>query len=259
MTHAREIRIMQDGNELAREAAELFLRLGEQAIAANGRFRVALAGGTTPATLHAILAGSEYAHRLDWKRVRFFFGDERCVPPSHPESNFGMADATLFQPLKIAPEQVCRMKGEEPPEAAARQYEQLLRREWPGSDPSLPRFDLILLGLGDDGHTASLFPGTHALDEQTRLVVPGTAPKGIQPRLTLTFPVLNRAGWVLFLVTGPKKAGIVRIVLEKSSADGPSLPAARVRPMSGRVLWFLDRAAAADLTVSRQDISAREE
>lgn len=259
MAHAREIRIMQDGDELAREAAELFLWLGEQALAANGRFRVALAGGTTPATLHATLASSEYAHRLDWKKVRFFFGDERCVPPSHAESNFGMANATLFQPLKIAPEQIFRMKGEEPPEAAARQYEQLLRQEWLGSDPSLPRFDLILLGLGEDGHTASLFPGTSALHEQTRLVVPGTAPKGIQARVTLTFPVLNRASVVLFLATGRQKAGIARMVLEKAPADAPSLPAALVCPASGRLIWFLDRAAAAELTASRQGMSSHEE
>lgn len=259
MAHAREIRIMQDGDELAREAAELFLWLGEQAVTANGSFRVALAGGTTPAALHATLSSSEYFHRLDWKKVRFFFGDERCVPPSHPESNFGMANVTLFQPLKIVPEQVFRMKGEEPSEAASRQYEHLLRQEWPGSDHSLPRFDLILLGLGDDGHTASLFPGTRALDEDTRLVVPSTAPKGIPQRVTLTFPVLNHASVVLFLVTGQTKAGAVRMVLEKSQADGPSLPAARVRPVSGRVLWFLDRTAAADLTMSRQDISSREE
>lgn len=259
MPSAREIRIMQDGDELAREAAELFLWLGEQAIAANGRFRVALAGGSTPATLHATLAGSTCAHRLDWKKVRFFFGDERCVPPSHPESNFAMANATLFQPLKIAPEQVHRMKGEEQPEAAARQYEQVLRREWPGGEPTVPRFDLILLGLGDDGHTASLFPGTKSLDEQTRLVTTGTAPQGIQARITLTFPVLNHAGVVLFLVTGQKKASVVPMVLENSPAGRPLLPAARVRPSSGRLIWFLDRAAAANLTISRQDINSREE
>ncbi len=259
MTHAREIRIMRDANELAREAAELFLWLGEQAIAATERFRVALAGGTTPATLHATLASSEYAHRLDWKKVRFFFGDERCVPPSHPESNFRMADVTLFQPLKIASDHICRMKGEEQPETAARQYEQTLRQEWPGSDSSLPRFDLILLGLGEDGHTASLFPGTSALDEQTRLVVPSTSPKGIQARITLTLPVLNRAGAVLFLVTGQKKSGITRKVLENSAAGGPSWPASLVRPISGRLIWFLDQAAAMDLTVSRQGMNSREE
>lgn len=259
MAHAREIRIMRDGGELAREAAELFLWLCEQAVAANGSFRVALAGGTTPAALYATLSSLEHAHRQDWKKVRFFFGDERCVPPSHPESNFAMANGALFQSLEIAKEQIFRIKGEEPPEAAARQYEHSLRQEWPGSDPSLPRFDLILLGLGDDGHTASLFPGTGALNEETRLVVPSTAPTGIRQRVTLTFPVLNHASVVLFLVTGQKKAGAVRMVLEKSPADGPSLPAARVCPVSGRVLWFLDRAAAADLTMSRQGISSREE
>src|SRR5207249_5318452 len=161
------------------EAAELFVWLGEQTMAASGRFRVALSGGTTPKGLYAALAGPDFSTKLAWPRVDFYFGDERCVPPDHPDSNFDMANQTLFRPLKIQPEQIFRMSGEDDrPERAALQYEELLRKEFSVLAPARPSFDLVLLGLGEDGHTASLFPGMQAMNERERLVVATTAPQG---------------------------------------------------------------------------------
>ncbi|MBM4125235.1 MAG: 6-phosphogluconolactonase, partial [Nitrospira sp.] len=171
--------MVDDSTELAREAAELFVWLGREAIKAGGRFCVALSGGSTPRALHGILAGAAFSEQLDWRRVSFFFGDERCVPPDHPESNFAMAEETLFRPLKIAPGQIHRMRGEADPDEAARAYEMAVCEQFGVQPPVWPSFDLVLLGLGEDGHTASLFPGTSALEERTRMVVPTQSPKGI--------------------------------------------------------------------------------
>lgn len=179
----------------------------------------------------------------------FVFGDERGVPPEHPESNYGLAQAALFQPLGIQPDQIYRMKGEMPdPAAAAREYEETLRVLTACPAPTIPPLDLILLGLGEDGHTASLFPGTSAVTEQHRLVTVGQAPKGIASRLTLTVGVLNRATVVLFLVTGAGKAETVRAVIEPHNQTESALPAALVRPESGRLIWLLDRSAGASLS-----------
>jgi 6-phosphogluconolactonase len=169
-------------------------------------------------------------------------------PPDHPESNFGMADRELFQPIGIPPAQISRMKGELPePMEAARQYEDTLRSLTDCRPPSMPEIDLILLGLGEDGHTASLFPGTEALNDRSRLVTVGRAPSGIPLRLTLTLGVINRASVVLFLVTGSGKASMVRRVVEPRSEADRALPAARVSPASGRLIWMLDQSAAAQL------------
>lgn len=251
---------MSDADELAQEAAELIVWLGEQAIKKRGRFLVVLSGGSTPKALYAKLAGPDFSARLEWSRVRFFFGDERCVPPSHQESNYGMAAASLFQPLKIQPGQVFRMQGEDnDPDRAARLYEALLRQECGTVDGEWPTFDTLLLGLGEDGHVASLFPGTEALNERTRWVVATTSPRGVASRLTLTLGVINRAGVVIFLVTGRHKAGVVRAVLEGHASPVPPFPAVLVRPERGRLIWFLDQAAAAELTITRQGITSREE
>lgn len=251
---------MNDSEELAREAADLFVWLGEQAIVPVGTFRVALSGGSTPRAVYSALSGEACSKRLDWSRVEFYFGDERCVPPDHPDSNFGMANAALFRPLKIDPRRICRMPGEEDdPDRAARRYEALLRDRFGVPAPGWPSFDLILLGLGEDGHTASVFPGTNAVVERTRLVVPGTAPIGVTNRLTLTVPAINAARTVLFLVSGGAKATVVRAVLEGRDPREQSLPARLIRPANGRLIWFLDRAAAADLTVEKQIVDDREE
>jgi len=210
---------------------------------------MALSGGSTPKLLYGGLTSPEWRSQIQWDRVMFVFGDERCVPPEHPESNYGLAQTALFQPLGISPDQVYRMKGEMPdPAAAAREYEETLRALTACPAPEIPPLDLVLLGLGEDGHTASLFPGTTAVTEQRRLVTVGQAPKGIVSRLTLTVGVLNRATVVLFLVTGAGKAQTVRAVIEPRNQMEPALPAALVRPENGRLIWLLDRSAGASLS-----------
>lgn len=256
---ASELRILDNGEELAREAADFVLWSGEQAVKSAGTFRLALSGGATPKALYALLAGSALAKRLEWRRVSVFFGDERCVPPDHADSNFRMANDTLLKPLKIPQDRVFRMRGEDEPEQAARQYEASIRKEFGESAPAWPRFDVILLGLGDDGHTASLFPGTPALNERQRLVVPNQAPQGARQRLTFTVPLINQARAVVFLVSGNGKAAALKAVLEDRTADGSRVPAKLVQPEQGRLIWFLDRAAAAELRIEKQRIVSHEE
>lgn len=256
---AAELRILEDGEELAREAADFVVWLGEQVIASRKRFRLALSGGSTPKALYGLLAGPALAKRLDWSCVFFFFGDERCVPPDHADSNFRMANETLLKPLKVAQDHIFRMQGEDEPEQAARRYEDGLRKQFGTAAPAWPSFDLILLGLGDDGHTASLFPGTQALNEQQRLVVQNRAPQGTKQRLTFTAPLINHAQAVVFLVSGAGKAPAVRAVLEDRAADPRKFPAKLVQPENGRLIWFLDHAAAAELTIEQQRTVSHEE
>jgi 6-phosphogluconolactonase len=253
MASAPDIHIAQDGRDWAHRAAELLHRISEQTVQEKGRVLIALSGGSTPKTLYQTLASPDWKERFPWSRITFLFGDERCVPPDHPESNYGMVRAALFQPLGIDPERIHRMRGENPDHAsAAREYEDTLRNVTRCVERDVPRLDLILLGLGDDGHIASLFPGTAALRDRSRLVAVGQAPKGIPFRLTLTLGVINRASVVLFLVTGTAKAQVVRAVLEPRSEADRALPAAMVAPGEGRLIWMLDRSAAAQLTGHRQ-------
>ena len=247
-----EIRIAGNLHEWVQDAAAFLHSVSEQAIKSHGRFIIALSGGSTPKTLYQVLATPEWKTRLDWARIFLLFGDERCVPPDHPESNFKMAQTALFQPLNIHPDHICRIKGEyEDPTAAAQEYEEAIRRLTKSPSSKVPIIDFVLLGLGDDGHTASLFPGTAALQEQNKIVTVGHAPTGIRARLTLTLGVLNHAAVVLFLVTGSGKAEIVRRVIESDSEADRSLPAARIAPESGRLVWMLDQAAAQQLTRKR--------
>lgn len=257
MSRASEIHIFSDPQELATKAADFFLKSAEQAIAASHRFLVVLSGGATPKTLYSTLTRPSYARRLDWSKVHFLFGDERCVPPSHPESNFAMANEALFTPLKIPSTQIHRMRGEDPPQTAASLYEDTLRRLSARPPGEWPVLDLVLLGMGNDGHTASLFPGTPSLHEQMRWVVPSLAPQGTRSRLTLTLGVINHASVILFLVSGLNKAHVVRRVLERQPTDPALYPAELVQPESGRLLWYLDRAAASELSVSAKDESSR--
>jgi 6-phosphogluconolactonase len=249
MPGSPHIRIAHDEEEWATAAADLIHKFAQEAVLRHGRFLIALSGGTTPQRLYNQLAAPPYIDRLDWSRTTFFFSDERCVPPDHPDSNFGLANRALFHPLRINPDRVYRMNGEEAdPDSAARDYEQRLREACGSSTGTWPRLDLVLLGLGQDGHTASLFPGTTALHEHQRIVAVGHAPSGPPIRLTLTLGVINEASVVLFLVTGSNKAGIVRTVLEPSADADRRLPAALVKPERGRLIWLLDRPAAAGLT-----------
>ena len=260
MSTAPELRVLEDGEELAREAGDMFVWLGQHAIVAHGRFDVALSGGSTPKALYATLARPEFATQLDWHRVSVYFGDERCVPPDHPDSNFRMASELLLGPLNIPPERIFRMQGEDKdPARAARLYEDVIRKELDTPAPAWPRFDLILLGLGDDGHTASLFPRTQALQEMKRLVVVGKSSRGVKDRLTLTVPAINHAKAVWFLVSGSGKAGTARAVLEGRDQDENPPPAKLIRPTDGRLIWFMDQAAASELTISRQGIVSHEE
>ena len=238
--------VLKDEDAVARAAAEIFVSLAPQPKGGRRPFRVALAGGTTPQALYALLASSEYRNRVAWDQVAFFFGDERAVSPDHPDSNYRAANDALFRPLDISAKNIYRMKGEMPDlEAAAADYERVLQSAFEGE--RVPHFDLIFLGMGPDGHTASLFPGRSALAECKRLVVSVTdAPKPPPRRLTLTIPVLNAARLVLFMATGADKAPALREVL-KGTASSDHYPAKHVRPGLERLAWLVDEAAGGTL------------
>lgn len=260
MSELCERRIFTDEQELADEAADLFVWLGELAIARTGIFRVALSGGSTPKRLYANLAGPSFSTRLRWPCVEFYFGDERCVPPDHPESNFRMVNDTLLRPLGIAQKQVFRVHGEAADrDQAAREYESTIRERFSTPSPAWPQFDLILLGLGEDGHTASLFPNMPALHEKTRAVVATHAPHGIRDRITFTVPLINEAHTTVFLVSGGRKAAAVHEVLEGGSGLDDRYPAKLIRPAHGRLIWLMDREAASKLAVTKQQIEFDEE
>jgi 6-phosphogluconolactonase len=236
----RRLLILPDAASLAAAAAEAFVRA---ASGSTGIFRVALSGGTTPKTLYGLLAEEKgpYRARVPWERLHFFWSDERCVPPDHPDSNYRMAFEAMLGKVPVPPAQVHRVEGELPDAAeAANRYEELIL----ASFDSLPRFDWIFLGMGPDGHTASLFPGTMAVAEKKKLVTDVWVAEKKSHRVTLTFPILNAAKTVAFLVAGADKAAMARIVLEEPPSD--ARPASLVAPR-GELLWLLDRAAAANL------------
>jgi 6-phosphogluconolactonase len=245
MPSTRSIEVLATAADLFHSAAEEFIRAARAAIGAQGRFTVALSGGSTPKALYSLLAAnySDFA----WNRVFLFFGDERHVPPTDPESNYRMVSESLLSKIKIPPENVFRVQAENSDAAAvASDYDAQLRRFFQLDPAEFPRFDLILLGLGPDGHTASLFPDSPALDEQSRLVVANWVAKFNAYRITFTFPVLNRAAEVMFMASGADKANMLHQVLEGKST--PPLPSQRVEPSDGTLLWMLDQAAAAKLT-----------
>jgi 6-phosphogluconolactonase len=235
-----EIRVFSDGSGLATAAAERFIGLATMAVAERGQFTVALSGGSTPRAMYTLLAAEENAARIDWTKVHVFWGDERCVPPDHPGSSFRMARETLLDHVPLPEGNLHRVRGELDPEEAARAYAAELQSffgtEW-------PCFDLVLLGMGSDGHTASLFPGSPALDERRRSVVAVTAHYEDRPaqRVSLTAPAINTARQIIFLVAGASKAGIVSAVLE-----GPPecYPAQLIQPAAGQLAWMMDAPAA---------------
>ena len=242
-----DVRIFPDEDSLARAAANRFVQDANQAIAARGRFAVALAGGSTPRPLYTRLASPEFARLLDWTRVHVFWGDERCVPPEDARSNYRMARETLLDAVAIPHASVHRIRGEADPRSAASAYEKVLReffrREGPGP---VVTFDLVLLGLGEDGHTASLFPGRRPVAERERWVLADYLERASMWRITLTPVPLNLASHVLFVVSGAPKAGCVRDVLEGPSVPD-TLPAQATRPAHARLSWYLDQAAGAGL------------
>jgi len=242
---SRETRILENAPAIARAAAAEFLSAAEEAAAEQGRFTVALAGGSTPKALYSLLANDPaFRSNVPWDRTYFFFGDERHVPPGDPDSNFRMANEAMLARVPLLPRQVNRIKGEYPDAAdAAREYENTLHDFWGLAEAQFPRFDLILLGMGPDGHTASLFPGTQALEETKRLVVANRVPKFDTDRITFTAPVINNAARILFMAHGEDKASALRAVLE--GPYQPRLfPAQLIQPKNGKVLWLVDNTAA---------------
>jgi 6-phosphogluconolactonase len=237
-----EVKIYLDRSELASAAAEHFIDQAIIAIETKGTFRVALAGGSTPKATYSLLASTTYAGRLDWKLVHFFWGDERCVPPDHAYSNFRMAREALLDHIPIPASNIHRMRGENIPDQAARDYENELRGFFQQSP-----FDLILLGLGDDGHTASLFPNSPVLQETNRwvrAVEHNRPPPPLVTRLTLTLPIINSASQVTFLASGESKSQRLEQIFTTQFPTEITLPAQLVQPVSGNLLWLVDQAAA---------------
>ena len=203
-------------------------------------------GGHTPIALHELLAASPYRERVAWERVQFYWGDDRCVPPDDEQSNYRMARETLLDPLNIPAAQIHRMRTEAPPQEAADQYQQELRATFNLAEGELPRFDFNLLGMGPDGHTASLFPHTAALLERERLVVANEVPQLQTTRITLTVPVFNAAGTTIFMIAGGDKADALEAVL-RGPVNPEEYPSQLIAPTNGELLFLLDRAAAAKL------------
>jgi 6-phosphogluconolactonase len=238
---ARTVKIFSGPAELFQAAAEEFIRVGNAAIAARKRFSVALSGGSTPKGLYSLLA-TEHA-TFDWKNTFLFFGDERHVGPTDAESNYRMVDEALLTRIKIPPANVFRVKGEvTDAERVATEYEKQVRQFFNLKAGEFPRFDLILLGLGPDGHTASLFPGSRGLEEKSKMVISNRVEKFHTDRISFTFPVLNNAAEALFLVSGADKAEILQRVL--NGHDEPPYPSQQVQPANGSLVWMIDEAAA---------------
>jgi 6-phosphogluconolactonase len=241
-----DIRNLTTPQELFQAAAEEVVRAANQAVAQRGRFTIALSGGSTPKNLYTLLATNARTS-LPWDRMNFFWSDERHVPPEDQESNYRMAEEAMLSKVPVAASNVFRVSTENPDAAAAAEaYEQTLRKFFAVEAEQVPRFDLILLGMGPDGHTASLFPETTALREKSRLVVANWVEKLKTSRITFTLPLLNAADCVAFLVSGTDKASVLHEVLE-GNAPGEQYPAKLVRPADGKLIWFLDRAAASGL------------
>ncbi len=236
------VTVLSDPDALADHAADRFITLAAAAIAARGSAAVALAGGSTPRAMNARLAASPRRERLDWTKVRFFFGDERCVPPDHPDSNYRMTRETLFAPLGIPETQIERVHGEDEPHAAAAAYDAVIQAALGAS----PVFDIVYLGMGPDGHTASLFPGTIASIDGGRVAVATFVPKFNSYRVTLTPRVLNGARQVTITAAGAEKASALESVLE-GPRDPERFPAQLIAPETGELAWLVDAAAAAQL------------
>lgn len=239
-----DVLVFSDTSALAHEAAERTVTLCSEAIADHGRFSVALSGGSTPRTLFELLAREPYASRIEWEHVHIFWGDERCVPPDHVDSNYRMARETLLDHVPLPSENVRRIKAERDPAQAAEEYEHVVRMFFAAS--AAPRFDLVLLGMGDDGHTASLFPSTQALQVTSHWVAANYVPKLDAWRVTLTAPAINAGVHVMFLVTGASKAEALYSVLH-GPHQPEEYPSQLIAPREGTLLWLVDQAAAARL------------
>ena len=240
----REVVVLPDAAAITKRSAEEFLKSVNDSVAQKNSFTVALAGGSTPKALYAMLSDDPtYSSKIPWEKLHFFFGDERHAPPDSPENNFHMANQTLFSKGLVKPEQITRIKGEyDDTEKAALEYEQALRAYFKLRDGEYPRFDLVLLGMGDEGHTLSLFPGTRALHATNRIVVRNWVGKLFTERITLTAPAANQASRVIFCVTRADKALALKAVLE-GPYEPEQLPAQLIQPVNGKLLWLVDQAA----------------
>lgn len=240
----RKIEIVADAAALYKSAAAEFVNAAQDAVRARGFFSVSLAGGSTPKFLYSLLAtDADLRAQIPWEKILFFFGDERHVSPNHPDSNYQMANQAMLSRVPVNSTQVFRIKGEyKEAGRAAAEYEQVLRKSLRVAERRLPRIDLVMLGMGPEGHTASLFPGTKALHEQRRLVVANWVGKLYTDRITMTAPVLNNAARVMFMVQGADKALAVKGVLE-GPYEPEQLPSQMIRPGNGKLLWLLDQQA----------------
>lgn len=235
-----EIKTFENVEKLNIFAAEKFVELSQQAIAERGRFTVALSGGSTPKKLYSLLAAEPFRSKIEWKKIQFFFGDERNVPIVSDESNFRMANEALFSKVEIPAENIHRFlteKGE--PKVVAEEMEQKIKEVFDLKENEFPRFDLIFLGMGTDGHTASLFPETTALKEDRKIVVENYVPKFDTFRLTFTFPTITNAGNIIFLVAGQDKAEVLREVLN-GKYEPDKMPSQAVKPINGELLFLTD-------------------
>lgn len=249
MSLSLEVRKLKTPQDLFQAAAEEIVRAANAAVAERGRFTIALSGGSTPRNLYTLLA-TNARNTLPWEQTFFFWSDERHVPPGDVESNYRMANEAMLSKIPVPAGNVFRVPAENPDAAAAAEaYEQTLRRFFAVQPGKFPRFDLILLGLGPDGHAASLFPETAALAENSRLVVANWVEKLKTSRITFTLPLLNAAQCVAFLVSGSDKAPVLQEVLE-GKAPGEKYPSKLVRPSDGSLIWFVDRAAASELSAA---------
>jgi len=235
------IYILADLEAISRKAAEIFLHLSKQCISSSSRFVVALSGGTTPKRLYTLLGSNTLRNMIDWSHIYFFWVDERCVPKEDGESNFKLAFDNLLSKVPVRTSNIYRIKGEKNPDEGANEYEKDMRKFFGTS--GFPVFDLIILGIGEDGHTASLFPRTKSLKEKTRLAVPVYMQKANSNRVTLTLPVLNNADQIIFLVAGESKAHIVRSVLT-GNQERKQYPAGLINPSHDNIQWLIDQEAA---------------
>ncbi len=244
-----EVNVFSDLTELSHYAANRFAELSRLHVEHSERFTVCLSGGSTPLDTYALLAAPPLSHDIPWHAIHIFWGDERCIPLSRPDNHYTMASELMLSKVPVPPANIHRMRGEaDNPDQAAREYEQMLSDFFGLNPGEFPTFDLILLGMGADGHTASLFPGTPGYRENARMVVAHYVPQVEMYRLTLTLPVLNNAGNVIFLASGEAKAAALRRVWETETGEGGSdLPARHVRPSRGKLYWLVDKAAASGL------------
>ncbi len=240
-----QIQTFPDLEAISHQAAEFFLSLTRSSLQSKESFTVALSGGSTPRRFYDLLGSDPYRGQIEWHRIHFFWVDERCVPPEHEQSNFKTVCDTLLSRVSVPGENIHRIRGEEDPEEAAREYERVIKTFWRGMN--IPVFDLIVLGMGEDGHTASLFPGSEALREEQRFAVPVYRKKPEIHRVTLTLPVLNNASQVLFLVSGQAKAKVLAEILEGEEKKS-RYPAGLVSPAHGKITWLIDQEAAEKLT-----------